>query len=129
MKRAVIFSMAALVVAACNDSSMEPVSPNAAIAPSQARFSIVGASGVTLDFSGDIDLITERVLPSLDDATAAEKLKVEFGKLSAGLDTGTKAEVAGTVTAIRALLKPGIGAVGDVGAIEVVLDNLDRALN
>jgi hypothetical protein len=128
MKRAVTLSLAALAVAACNDSSTEPVSPMAAVAPSQARFSIAGAAGTTLDFSGDIDGITTIILPSLDDAVAAEKLQLEFAKLASALKAGDKVAAAGMLASIRALLKPEIGGVGDVGAIELVLDHIAPAL-
>lgn len=130
MKRTVVLPIAALLLAACGDSPLEPESAaTSAITPDQASLSIAATTPAAgLDFAGDLEMIKTLMLPSLDDAAAAGKLGLEIDKLAVALGAGKKVEASAAVTAARALLTPTIGGVGDVGAIELVLDNVQVAL-
>ncbi len=129
MKRTVILPIAALLLAACGESPLAPESKAMTLAPEQASLSVAaGATSAAIDFAADLDAITTRVLPSLSDATAAEGLRVQIATLSAALSAGNKAEAASAVAAARALLTPDIGAFGDVGSIDLVLNNVALAL-
>jgi hypothetical protein len=127
MKRATLLPITALLLAACGDAPMQPEAERTALTPDSPSFSIAAASAA-LDFASDLDMITTLVVPSLDDATAAAKIKLEVGKLSAALSAGNKVAAAQSVAAVRALLTPGVGGPADVGMIEIVLDNIGRAL-
>jgi hypothetical protein len=123
MKRAVLLSVSALVVAACNDSTMEPNSPTTAITPSQAQFSIATTTnaGAEANLTGDLRLLYNVVIPNLSNETAAEQLKVQILALSAALDAGDKAAAAQAIQAADNISAPGIGSVSVVGRIDRVL--------
>jgi alcohol dehydrogenase class IV len=98
------------------------------LAPDRVSLSVAATGSDALDFTADLDALTTRVLPSLSDAAAADALGLRIADLSAALDAGDKAEAARAVAATRALLTSEIGAWGDLGAIELVLNNVERAL-
>jgi hypothetical protein len=120
----------ALLLAACGESPLEPESAaTPTISPEQASLSVAATTpSASLDFTGDLEMMKTLTLPSLDDAVAAGKLGLEVDKLSAALKAGNKVEATAAVTAARALLAPGIGGVADLGTIEIVLGNIQVAL-
>jgi len=127
MTNRMIMAGAALLLAACTESPTETKS----VVMQPTRLSMAGLTGTptgTLDFASDLDGLTTRVVPSLDDAKAAEQLRLELDRLSAALNAGNTADATKSVAAARALLTPTIGAVGDIGVVELVLDNIERAL-
>jgi hypothetical protein len=130
MKRAVLLSVSALVVAACNDSTMEPNSPTTAITPGQAQFSIATTTNASAEanLSGDLKLLYTRIIPGLTNDVAEEQLKVQILALSTALDVGDKVAAAQAITAAGDIAVQGIGSFSDVARINQVLAHYQRSL-
>ncbi len=127
MKRSLPFIAAAFVLAACSDSSTEPLAtPNTA---SALKASAAVASSVTEhDYAGEISDITSRVLPSFDDAAAAGQIGALLTKLSDDLAKNDRTAAAADIALLRQALKPGIASPADLGNVELLLDMIERSL-
>jgi hypothetical protein len=130
-KLAVLPLVGLLAVAACvQDAPTAPLADESAAsaAPTGISASVSGVSTQVLNFDADLDGITGRVLPGFEDAEAAEALRGYIEELKAQLAADDRSEVARVVQLARAELTPGRASIGDLGYIELVLDNIDRAI-
>ena len=122
-----IAGAALIMVAACGENPVAPAAtPNRVLGPAGGP-SMNLSSGV-LDFSADLDDLGARVLPALDDQTAAVRIRASLNMLSEHLAAGDHLAASTDIAALRAELKPEIGGAADIGNVEVVLNLIENAL-
>ena len=129
MKHPRTIAAAALLLAACSDNPVAPVAtPKSALrAGAGPSLSATGVAA-NLDFSTDLESLNSRVVPSLDDAAAAERISAALGSLSGHLSSGDRVAASADITLVRSELKPSLGSAADLGNIEMVLDLIESSL-
>lgn len=134
MKRFTVLPLVVLLAAACSNSPTAPTADNQADTAAAG----ISANAITASLStstdagaygsdGDLEVISSRILPDFTDQDAATKLGGYIGQIQEQLAAGDKAEVARLVGLALAELAPGVSNGGDVGYVEIVLNNIARA--
>ncbi len=127
MKRSLPFIAVALVLAACSDSSTEPVvAPNALSAPSHIVVSAAEASRMAAIGAELVDA-TESFLVVIQDAQAQADLRAAIKTLADRLIAGDLAGSVSALTAARERLAavPGDAVVTELAPIALALDAVE----
>ena len=135
MKHPRSIAAAALFLAACSDSPVAPKVEKSSMAPSASRFSAINVPGAS-DLGLAITDVRERLIPLLDNATAAERLATLMAGAQAAVDAGDIAGAHGLLVEAQSVADPnGDGTAGDLGdpanvaVLRLTLENLASATN
>lgn len=129
-KMAMLRIAGVLGLAACTaDSATAPAHTKAGDA-AHASVSLNVVDGGSLDFSADLDNITDVVLPGFTDAAVAEAFGARIVTLKTLLANGDRTGAAAELVLARKDLKdaPDASNPTDLGYIEMVFSNIDTAL-
>ena len=129
MKRSRTIAAAALLLAACSDNPVAP-EPSAAKSPDMRPTAALSSAALesSLDFETDLGDLSRRVIPALNDQTAASSLLSILEALSSHLAAADRLAAAADIALAREQLKPELGSGADIGNIALVLDMIEKAL-
>ena len=126
MKRTLTMAAASLLLGACADSPVAPVSAPPGIAGQPSLSSGVAESA--LDYTDQANDIITRVLPSFDDPAAAQTVRESMLALSTHAAAGELAEARAASKTARDALGAGAASALVLGAVSATLDVIDRDL-
>jgi hypothetical protein len=133
MKHPRSIAAAALFLAACSDNPVAPKVETTSMAPSASRLSAINAPAASeLDLT--ITDVRERLIPMLENATAAARIETLMAGAQAAVDGGDIAEAHRQLIEAQLLADPnGDGTAGDLGdpanvaVLRLTLENLASA--
>ena len=130
MKRTVVLPIAAVLLAACAESPVQPGGAANTISPESASLNLAAADSASAAATGNGDFrrIIADVLPGFADADAARQLEGHLLAIDAAVTAGDDAEALRLLGLARALLTPEVVNDGDRGYVEMVFRDLDAAL-
>jgi hypothetical protein len=126
MTNRMIMAGAALLLAACTEAPTETKS----VVMQPTRLSMAGLTGATsgakLDFSGEVDDMITRVLPSFEDEQVAQSVRTQLTGISTRAAAGELTAAQALSDSVRAQLTAGVASPVNLSAVAATLDVIDR---
>lgn len=133
MKHPRTVAAAALLLAACSDNPVAPKEEATSLAPSATRFSMASVAAAS-DLGLTITDVRERLVPLLENATAAERLQSLMAGAQGAVERGDIAEAHRFLVEAQLATDPnGDGTAADLGdpanvaVLRLTLENLASA--
>ena len=136
MSRPLVMALATLLLAACADS---PVAPEAVATPTRLSPTTMAMKSVGAGVASDIELalhdVRDRLVPTLTNATVADRLRALMGDVESNLGSGDIDTARQLVAEAQVTIDPnadesssGIGDPADVAVIRLTLANVASSL-
>jgi hypothetical protein len=133
MKHPRTIAAAALLLAACSDNPTAPPAVKRSLAPSRMRLSLSSAAAPS-ELGLTITDVRERLVPLLENPTAANRIEILMADVQAAVDRGDVADAHSFLVDAQAVADPnGDGSAADLGdpanvaVLRLTLENLASA--